>query len=254
MISLDPDGYFFWLIIISVLCFALERTIPSRPAQSIFREGFGQDLLWLLVNGAFIGAIVALPVTRTPVAFLAEAPILVQLAVALVLKDFIDWCAHYLMHRVPWLWQFHKVHHTLEELDSVGSFRFHFVELALVGLAYVPLFLLGIDERVLLATAVFGTLVSHLSHSNLRLDWGPLSWILITPQFHAWHHRRILHGERGANFAVVLCIWDRIFGTVDLSTEEELPDALGFEVDDYFPATFLERFTYPLSRWLGRSS
>ena len=254
MISLHPDGYFFWLIIISVLCFALERTIPARPAQAIFRPGLGQDLVWLFVNGAFIAAIIALPATPSSVALLAGAPILIQLVVALVLKDFLDWCAHYLLHRVPWLWQFHKVHHTIDELDSFGSFRFHFVELVFVGLAYVPLFVLGVDERVLLATAVFGTLIGHLSHSNVRIDWGPLSWLLISPQVHAWHHQRVLRGERGANFAVVLCVWDRIFGTAHLSIDASQPEALGFEVDDYFPSTFLERFTYPLSRWLGRSS
>jgi sterol desaturase/sphingolipid hydroxylase (fatty acid hydroxylase superfamily) len=249
VVSLDPNGYFFWLIVVSVFCAALERTFPSRSVRSLFRHGWGQDLFWLLLNGSLIAAILAFPAPRS-----LELPILVQLILVLVVKDFLDWCVHNLLHRIPWLWDFHKVHHSIEELDSIGSFRFHWIELVFSALVYLPFILLGINERVLLANAVFGTLIGHLNHSNLRLDWGPLKYVLSSPRFHAWHHDRIHRGEKGGNFGVVLCIWDRIFGTVDLSSDDEQPDALGFEGDDYFPATFLERFTYPLSRWLGRSS
>jgi sterol desaturase/sphingolipid hydroxylase (fatty acid hydroxylase superfamily) len=248
---LDPNGYFFWLMVVAVLCFAIERTLPSRTARPTFRPGFGQDLLWLLFNGIVIAGLIALPTTK---GLLTGAPILMQLAFVLVAKDFLDWWAHNLLHRVPWLWDFHKVHHSLEELDAMGSFRFHWIELLFAALTYLPFLLLGADQRVLLANAVLGTLIQHLSHSNIRLDWGPLKYILCSPQFHAWHHDRILRGEKGQNYAVVLCIWDWIFGTAHLVSDTEQPDALGFEGDDFFPKSWLERFTYPLSRWLGRSS
>jgi sterol desaturase/sphingolipid hydroxylase (fatty acid hydroxylase superfamily) len=255
MISLDPNGYFFWLIVVAILCFAIERTLPSRTARPTFRPGFGQDLLWLVFNGAFIAAVVGLPAARNMSGgLLSGTPILLQLGFVLVTKDFLDWCVHNLLHRVPWLWDFHKVHHSIEELDAVGSFRFHWVELLFSALTYVPLFLLGADQRVLLANAVLGTLIQHLAHSNIRIDWGPLKYILSSPQFHAWHHERILLGGKGQNYAVVLCIWDWLFGTAHLVSDTEQPDALGFEGDDFFPSSFLERFTYPLSRWLGRSS
>jgi sterol desaturase/sphingolipid hydroxylase (fatty acid hydroxylase superfamily) len=252
MISLDPSGYFFWLLVVSLFCFAVERTLPSRTEREVFRSGFGQDLLWLLFNGAWIAAMIAMP-PQSSLGLLSKPPIVVQLVVVLVLKDFLDWCAHNLLHRVPWLWELHKVHHSLEELDIAGTFRFHWIELIFTGAIFWFLAWLGASQRILLVTAVIGTLVAHLNHSNLRLDWGPLKYIVSSPQFHAWHHHRILRGERGGNYAVVLCVWDWLFGTAHLGAEGE-PHALGFEGDDFFPKSLLERFTYPLSRWLGRSS
>ena len=48
-----------------------------------------------------------------------------------LLKDFLEWCIHNLLHRVPWLWEFHKLHHTIEELDWIGNFRFHWMEVVI---------------------------------------------------------------------------------------------------------------------------
>ena len=271
MPSLDPGSYFFWLLIVSALCVLLERVRPWRKSQRMLRVGFAQDLFWLVFNGHFAALLLAVPsawllhrindafhLVNLPepeaIALLKSAPLIVQLAVVLVVKDFFEWCIHNLLHRVPWLWEFHKVHHTIRELDWIGNFRFHWMEIVVYrSLTYFPLALLGIDGRVLLANAVIGTLIGHLNHSNLRLDYGPLRYVLNSPRFHVWHHDRILRGANGTNFAIVLSVWDWLFKTAYLPDDREQPDELGFDGDESFPRTLIGRLTHPLSGWLRRS-
>ena len=137
--------YYFWLTGISLLCFVLERVRPWRREQKVLRRGLGQDLFWLVFNGHFLGLVLAsvtgqavsglngvlhragLPVPED-LALLASAPLGVQFLVVLVLKDFLEWNIHRLLHNVPWLWELHKLHHSIEELDWIGNFRFHWGE------------------------------------------------------------------------------------------------------------------------------
>jgi sterol desaturase/sphingolipid hydroxylase (fatty acid hydroxylase superfamily) len=136
--------YYVWLTGISLLCFALERIAPWRRQQRVLRDGIWQDLFWLVFNGHYLGLIFAiftgklilffhqalhesgLPAPES-LALLANAPLWLQFVVFLVLKDFVEWNIHRLLHNVGWLWEFHKLHHSIEELDWIGNFRFHWV-------------------------------------------------------------------------------------------------------------------------------
>src|SRR5579872_2281183 len=116
----------------------LERLFPWRTSQRAFRPQFPQDLFWLAFNGHLFGVLWwMLPLDlgtvldagfaraglRAPssLALLGASPVWVQLAALLIIKDFCDWCVHNLLHRVPWLWQIHKVHHSIEQLDWIGN-------------------------------------------------------------------------------------------------------------------------------------
>lgn len=272
MPSLDFGSYFFWLIAASLFCFLLERLAPWRRNQPVLRRGIFQDFFWLFFNGHFAAVLLAFPaawavgrinelfgLVHLPVpesvALLKAAPLPLQFVVVLVVKDFLEWSIHRLLHRVPWLWEFHKVHHSIEALDWIGSFRFHWMETVVYrGLTYLPLIILGIDARVVLANAVVGTLIGHLNHANVRIDWGPLRYVINSPRFHVWHHDRELHGPHGQNFAIVLSAWDFLFGTAYLPRDEEQPEALGFDGDDAFPCSTVARLLHPVSSWfLSRS-
>jgi len=90
-------------------------------------------------------------------ALLAGAPLWVQLVVFLLIKDFVEWNIHRLLHNVSWLWELHKLHHSIEELDWIGNFRFHWGEVVVYKtLSYLPLVILGIDGRVMLAISIQG--------------------------------------------------------------------------------------------------
>ena len=176
-----------------------------------------------------------------------------QFVVFLLFKDFLEWCVHNLLHRVPALWAFHKLHHSIEELDWIGNFRFHWMEVVVYkSLTYFPLVVLGVDGNVILWIAIVTTLIGDLNHSNLNITWGPLRYLINSPRMHVWHHMYALPEEhrKGVNFGVGLSVWDWLFGTAywpgaDQGTEQQ-PEKLGFPDMDEYPKGFFGHFIYPL--------
>lgn len=269
----DTRGYFFWLLVVSALCLVLERIRPWRREQKLLRRQFAQDLFWLFFNGHYAGILVAslaaflfswaVPaIDRVKsLNLLAAQPAWVQFLGFFLLKDFMEWGIHNLLHRVPWLWEFHKVHHSIEELDWIGNFRFHWMEIVVYqGLTYLPLIMLGVDGGVILVIAVAVTLVGHLNHSNLNLSWGPLRYVINSPRMHVWHHAHDWPSDRpaGMNFGIALSVWDWLFGTAywpdEAAAPRQQPQRLGFAGMERFPRGLVGRFLYPLSRvWQGRA-
>lgn len=258
----DTRGYFFWLLVVSLICWTLERIVPWRSDQKAFRDQFGQDLFWLVFNGHYAGLLLAyvagwvLQSTRqilegTPfpsrdsINLLSHSSPWLQFLVFLVVKDLLEWGIHNLLHRIPWLWEFHKLHHSIKELDWIGNMRFHWMEIAIYhSLTYLPLVILGVNSTIILWIAVFTTIIGHLNHSNLKLDWGIFRYLLNSPRLHIWHHDIVLHGKYGQNFGVVFSLWDFLFGTAYLPARER-PVRLGFSGMEKFPEKLLPRLLYP---------
>ncbi len=267
----DTRGYFFWLLIVSAVCLILERLWPWRKQQKMVRRQFGQDLIWLFLNGHFAGILMAhvaaflfawaVPAMEQAKSLnvLGAAPLWLQCIAFFLLKDLLEWAIHILLHRVPWLWAFHKVHHSIEELDWIGNFRFHWMEIVVYGgISYFPLVVLGVNEVVILIVAVVATMIGHLNHSNLNISWGPLRYLINSPRMHVWHHDHDWPAARpwGVNFAVCLSAWDWLFGTAywpgPAKSPTQQPKRLGFHGMDRFPRSFVGRLFYPLTKlaWL----
>ncbi len=260
----NPQGYFFWLVCVSLLCLGLERVFPWRR-QKLWRAQFGQDLIWLVVNGHYAGLLLAFaagklttwleqmtgrPLFSAPANYqlLHDAPLWVQFIVFFLLKDLLDYAIHNLLHRVPFLWRWHQVHHSIETMDWIGNFRFHQLEIVVYqSLSWLPLVILGVDGRIMLVIAVIATLIGHLNHANLNWHYGPLRFVLNSPRFHIHHHDVIARGGVGKNFAVVFSVWDWLFGTA-YAPENEPPQKLGFENIDQFPTSLWGRFLYPFRK------
>ena len=260
----DPGQYFFWLLAASILCFVLERLFPWRQQQRALRLGFWQDTFWLVFNGHLLGIVTGLvaawlsprftfaPYIRVKqaadaVQWIHGAPLVVQGITLLVVKDFLDWCVHNLLHRVPFLWPAHKLHHSILELDFIGNFRFHWLEIAVYWLVTsLPIATLGVwDARAWLPVAVFATLIGHLNHSNLAISWGPLRYVLNSPKMHVWHHERLNRGQVGRNFGIVFSLWDWLFGTAEMPAGQ--PGELGFDGLESFPGSLVGRLLWPVS-------
>lgn len=277
MRDLLPDlsgtsSYFLWLVAISLAAFLLERIRPWRASQRILRREFAQDFFWLLFNGHLAGALLGIA-TGSLLAGAAPAieqieavrliggqPFWVQFLAFFLLKDFLDWCVHNLLHRVPWLWEFHKVHHSIRELDWLGHLRFHWMEILVYRAAtYAPLAILGVDAAVIASIAVSATLIGHLNHSNLDITWGPLRYILNSPRMHIWHHAAEWPEDRrrGVNFGVSLSLWDWLFGTAwwpDVrENPAQQPRALGFSGIERYPDGLPGRLLHPLPLLWTRS-
>lgn len=133
----------------------------------------------------------------------------------LILDCWIYWW-HRANHEIPALWRFHEVHHLDEFLDASSALRFHFGEVVLSSLVRAAvIFLLGMP---LASVFVFETLLALSAifhHSNVRLPaWleRPLSWVVVTPSIH-WVHHHALRRDTDSNYASLLSMWDRLFGS-----------------------------------------
>jgi sterol desaturase/sphingolipid hydroxylase (fatty acid hydroxylase superfamily) len=146
---------------------------------------------------------------------------------AFVAADFAFFLSHWAMHRVGWLWHFHKVHHSARVLTPLTVFRRHPVDVVLergltacfVGAVYgaVAFFSGGFVEPLAVLgqnAVVFGLLLVgfNLQHSHVWLRFGPLEAVLVSPAMHQVHHSRSrLHHDK--NFGNMLSFWDRLAGT-----------------------------------------
>lgn len=251
-------NFYFWALIIIAISIACEHFFPRFSKQKTQSSKFLiQDTLWLILNLWLFWKIIA-PVStwfaslaqQIPVLhsaqFLSEQSLLLQVILVLIIKDFIEYLIHNLLHRVDFLWQFHKVHHSLEEMNWLGNTRFHpFESLFYETLKYAPMTLLGASSNSLLIVGTFSYLIGNLNHCNCSFSYGPLKYLINSPAMHIWHHDVINHKAKGQNFGVVLSCWDFIFRTAHFPASGT-PNKLGFQGDKNFPKPMLKRFLKPL--------
>jgi len=255
--------YVYWLLAISCAFVVVERLFPWRKHQPILRAGWLRDIGFLALNGHFysvwsgaltgaaaLGATKALHAmgVRLEGSPVREWPFLAQLAAFLVLADFLQWCIHNLLHRVPWLWTFHKVHHSITTMDWIGNWRFHWMEIVVYkSIQWLPLAWLGASGEAIFAVAVVTTVWGDLNHANLDVGLGPLGYVLNTPRMHLWHHDQSSEGGVAKNFGIVFSLWDYIFGTAYWPSERA-PERLGYPGMEEMPATLHGEVLWPVSR------
>jgi sterol desaturase/sphingolipid hydroxylase (fatty acid hydroxylase superfamily) len=248
--------YYQWLALLSLTFVVLERLRPWRP-QPLWRPRILQDLFYIVWNGHYLGVVLAL-LTVHPALFVERGvarlgigtgwvsawPAWLQFLVAFVVLDLMQWSIHNLLHRLPWLWRFHQIHHSIQVMDFWGSMRFHWMEIVVYkSLQFLPLLLLGFRGDVLLLQAIIATAIGHFNHSNLDVDLGPLHRLINGPRFHIWHHDRAFAGK-GTNFAINLTVWDWLFGTAEMPPGQ--PERLGYPGDERFNWSLPAQFIHPL--------
>ena len=252
--------YPVWLVGLSLLFVAAERIWPRYPAQRLLRRGWLSDLAYIVFNSEYLGVLLGLvsiriiesfQLKRLEVGLLSTAPFWIQFIAFLLVFDFLQWSIHNLLHRVDFLWQFHKVHHSIVDLDWIGDWRFHWVEIIVYrSLLYIPAAFFGFRGDVMFWAGIVNTFVGHFAHANLRWHIGPLRYILNSPEMHIWHHNHPDSGPVNRNFGITLSIWDWIFGTAHLPPRD--PARLGFEGIESYPAQLPGQWVRPFLTLLGR--
>lgn len=253
-------SYYFWFVLISLLCLLLERIWPWRQ-QPLLRNQWSQDIIWSIFNIFLFSLIFKEFLIKTDSNFndlmntfhlnsmkemfkFHDNHLLIQIIIGLLIKDFIEWLIHNLLHRVPYLWRIHQLHHSIKIMDWIGNTRFHFLEIIVYKfLKYLPLIFLQFSFEALLIIDIFSTLIGHLNHSNLKITWGPLKYIFNSPAMHIWHHDKTNHYPKGQNFGIVFSIWDWIFQTAYMPSGQ--PNELGFAKEDKYPSDMLRRLLWP---------
>jgi len=258
------NNYFYWLIGLSALVFFLEIWLPWRKDQKILRRDFWLDLFYLFFNfflfslvgynaisnvgvQLFNDALASLGLENIVAIKVDTLQVWLQLLIMFVIADFIQWNVHRLLHRVPWLWEFHKVHHSVKEMGFAAHFRFHFMEtIVYKSLQYIPLAMIGFGIEQFFVVHMLGVFIGHLNHANLSWDYGPFKYILNNPKMHLWHHAKKLPKQHkyGMNYGLSLSVWDYLFGTAHVPYHDPNLE-LGFPGDEDFPENMGKQMAAP---------
>ncbi|NBC15579.1 MAG: sterol desaturase family protein [Gammaproteobacteria bacterium] len=159
-------------------------------------------------------------------------------ALTFVLFDGWMYAWHRANHRIPFLWRFHRVHHTDPAMDSTTALRFHPGEILLSALANcLVLMALGMSLGMLVLYKSVMVLVIMFHHSNLavpaRLD-ARLRRLIVPPSMHRVHHSAV-RAETDSNYGTVFSFWDRLFGSFRLRDD---PEAIRFGIGAYDDAAW----------------
>ena len=245
----------FGLAILAVIFIPLERLFALHPHR-VLRRGWRTDVVHFLVNGAalrigmlvsvvviggFLRAFVPAPLRDA----VAASPGWAQIAAGLTIATMGGYAGHRAAHEVPLLWRFHRVHHSSRELDWLAATHLHPLDETFTrSVAVLPLYALGFGRVSLGAFLILITLQAIFIHANVRLRFGPLRWVIGTPQFHHWHHAREPQAYN-SNYAGEFPLLDALFGTLYFPANR-WPAQYG--VDDTQPDGYLRQIAWPFRR------
>ncbi|MCB1563549.1 MAG: sterol desaturase family protein [Alphaproteobacteria bacterium] len=169
-------------------------------------------------------------------------PMVVQATLGVVAAEFALYWAHRLAHEWPFLWRFHAIHHSVTKLWFVNTGRFHFIDsLVSIVLGMSVLLALGAPMEVVKWQAVITAFIGMLTHCNVEMRFGPLSWIFNTPGLHRWHHSKDLR-EGNKNYGENIMLWDQLFRTY-FNENRRPPVDIG--ISEYMPPKFTHQLLWP---------
>lgn len=238
------DWFLLDMFLMALIYVPLERLWPQYPQQGTFRKEWTLDVVYFMSTHLpiqILSFLVLLPATQA-VRYLgvpalqhsiARLPWLLQFFLAVVVADVAEYFIHLALHKVPFLWRFHAVHHSSKALDWIAGSRSHFVDDTLVrGFILVPL-MLGFSQAIIFAYLIFVTLHATWTHCNFSPSAKWLEEFLVMPRYHHWHHTSQKEGI-DKNFAIHFPWIDRIFGTYYYP--EDWPERYGLDGEEISPS------------------
>jgi sterol desaturase/sphingolipid hydroxylase (fatty acid hydroxylase superfamily) len=243
----------FGLAILAVIFIPLERLFALHPRR-VLRRGWRTDVVHYLVNGAAlkVGLVVSVVVVGSALrAFvpaplrlgIAASPTWVQIVAGFAITTVGGYAGHRAAHEVPVLWRFHRVHHSIRDMDWLAANHLHPLDETFSrSAAVLPLYALGFGRVSLGAFVILITVQAIFIHANVRMNFGPARWLIATPQFHHWHHAREPRAYN-TNYAGEFPILDALFGTLYLPADR-WPAQYG--IDKTEPAGYLRQLAWPL--------
>ena len=254
------NNYFYGLIAISLVVWLLEMIFPWRKDQSIFRKDFWLDGFYMFFNFFIFSVAISgfyrllqlgfadIGVTDKSLALFDPSawPMWGQLLLFFVVLDFVQWFTHTLLHKYSFLWKFHKVHHSVQEMGFAAHLRYHWMEniLSKPLKTFGVMILFGFEPEQAYIVHFLAISIGHINHANIKVTWGPLKYVFNNPVMHLYHHAYDLpEGKFGVNFGISLSLWDYIFKT-DYIPEDSGTIELGFPGVEEFPTDFVGQNTY----------
>jgi sterol desaturase/sphingolipid hydroxylase (fatty acid hydroxylase superfamily) len=241
------------------LCFvegaATKRSITEKPPKELVTDAFYWFLspYFRVASQVFIaGLLIAFGLlvgNDDPTSFmsgwgpLSRQPFWLMLLETLVLGDFCSYWVHRVLHRSALLWRIHAVHHSAKTIRWSTVGRVHPLnELVNYCMGVLPCIAIGLPVKAVIAVIPVMMWWAVLVHSDFKTAFGPLRKVLVSPQFHRWHHT---HSQEGgsSNFGNFFALWDWMFGTHYLPSDRR-PEVFGLDVDD-MPEGYFGQLLYP---------
>ena len=248
------DWFILDLLGSTTIFVVIEKIFPLYKGQSIFRREWQTDLKHFAVNHFLVGLIL-LTVNflihhvfgwlvrsdfQQAVQHIWFVP---QLLLCILVADLAQYFTHRAYHEVPFLWKFHSVHHSAKTMDWLAGSRQHMLEIIFTRVCVLaPLFVIGFSEGVINAYIIIVGFQAVFNHANVHLPWGPLRYLIVTPDFHHWHHSQDDEAI-DKNYAAHYAFLDYLFGTA-VKSEKQFPEHYGV-VGDYMPDGFINQQLFP---------
>jgi lathosterol oxidase len=261
--SVTPAEYSFgvdWLIlaflISAILFIFLEKVIPKYNKQVIFRPEWKLDFAYfcmnhllisilLLISNNFASTVFSFAINLNFQNWIQSLHISIQVLILFVCADFVLYWSHRLFHEVKPLWKFHTIHHSAEHMDWMAGSRTHILNTIVDrSLVLVPLYLLGTTKEALDVYVAIAAFQAVWIHSNTNIPVGFLKYLIVTPQFHHWHHS----SEKPAwdtNYSAHTPLFDVIFKSYHMPN---LHWPTKYGTTDKVPRSFIKQFLYPLKK------
>jgi sterol desaturase/sphingolipid hydroxylase (fatty acid hydroxylase superfamily) len=262
--AVDKTSYHLgldWLILdlflMAIIFVPIELVFPKRKNQATFHDEWRTDLIYFTISHLFVqffGTIVQQPAKLFFGGlgldgvhhYIQSLPFIVQVVLALFLTDLFQYWAHRIFHRFHYMWRFHSIHHSTINMDWLAGSRTHFIDIFFTrSFSFIPVYLLGFSTSAFNVFIIVFAVHSVLIHSNTRINFGVLRYIIATPQYHHWHHCKDPK-YYGKNFASIFPIIDKVFGTYYLPKGVWPKDTGLLEAD--FPKGFINQTIYPFTK------
>ncbi len=242
------------IAVLFVISWPLERLWRRHPV-GVRRLALRTDLAYAVASPAlqFVGLVAAVVLGAVSLAWLPGLalrpavgllPGWVRTTAGILLFDVLVYWTHRWSHTVPLFWRFHAIHHSTRHLDWVSGFRAHPLDGAFIAPAFAFVLAAGFDAEITGALAVLQFVVGIWAHLNVRWRLRKLRFLVLTPDFHHWHHANEPEAIN-TNFSTLLPVWDLLFGTF------RVPDGPGprrYGVDEPVPTSIGAQLLHPFRR------
>jgi len=248
------DWFILDLLGSTLIFVVIEKLFPLYRGQAIFRKEWQTDLKHFAVNHFIVGLalltvnfllhhlfgwLVSSHFQQT----VRDIPFLPQLLLCVLVADLAQYWTHRAYHEVPFLWRFHAVHHSVKTMDWLAGSRQHMLELVFTRVCVLaPLYILGFSEAAMNGYILIVGFQAVFNHANVHLPWGPLKYLIVTPDFHHWHHASDDEAI-DRNYAAHYAFLDYLFGTA-VKSKNKFPANYGV-VGDYMPDGFIRQQLFP---------
>ncbi|RXR19387.1 sterol desaturase family protein [Flavobacterium amnicola] len=254
---LGLDWLILDLFLMAVIFVPIEIVFPKRKDQPTFHNEWRTDLIYFTISHLFIqffGTITQQPAKlffggmglESVQHFIQSMPFAVELFLAFFLTDLFQYWTHRFFHRHSFMWRFHSIHHSTENMDWLAGSRTHFIDIFVTrSMAFIPLYVLGFSTITFNVYVIFMAIHAVLIHANTRINFGFLRYIIATPQYHHWHHCKNPK-YYGKNFATIFPFIDKMFGTYYLP-KNVWPEDTGL-LEAHFPKGYVKQAVYPFTK------